>query len=117
MASILPFTHYACVSAVCFEVVMDPYPWVEAASLKVLLMPPPGPHRLCLLLADLEWEEVYVALASHCPHLVSPRNRPRSLCVGGLFGKWSKEFWWANGEERKSRCGVLTSRLFLWLDG
>lgn len=114
VASILPFTHYAYVSAVCFEVVVDPYPWVEAASLKVLLMPPPGLHRLCLLL-DLEWQEVYVALASHCLQLVSPRNRPRPLYVGGLFGKWSKKFWWVNGEERKSRCGVLTNRLVLWL--
>lgn len=90
-------------------------PWVEeAAALKVLLMPPPGLHRLCILLADLEREEVYVALSSHCLQLVSPQNRPRFLCVGGLFGKRSRKFWWVNGEEKKSGCGVLTSRLFSW---
>lgn len=78
-------------------------PWVEAAALKVLLMPPPGLHRLCILLADLEWEEVYVALSSRCLQLVSPRNRPRFFMCWWLIweavqeilvGEWGgKEIW------------------------
>lgn len=52
------------------------------------------------------------------PHVVfnwfPQETDPVFLCVGGLFGKRSRKFWWVNGEEKKSGCGVLTSRLFSW---
>lgn len=74
--SILPFTHSVCAFAVCFEVAVHPHSWDEAASFKVLLTSPPGLHRLCILLADLEWKETYVALSLHSLQLVSPKSRP-----------------------------------------